>query len=67
MSSNAHDMLDKTGEAATAVISNVAGAVMDPKTGLQMAKKKSRKVAPLAALFVVAVALVAWKLRQSSD
>ena len=67
MSSVGHGTLEKLGDAATAVISNAAGAVADPKTALEMAKTKSRKMAPLAALFVLAVVLVAVKLRRSDD
>jgi hypothetical protein len=65
MSSAGHETIDRIGEAATAAISNAAGAVADPKTGLQMVKTKSRKMAPLVALFMLAVALVALKLRRS--
>ncbi len=67
MSSVPHETFEKIGDTATAVISNAAGAVADPKTAVEMAKMKSRKIAPVAALFVLAVVLVAVKLRRSGD
>lgn len=61
----AQDALDKVGEAATAAISNAAGAVADPKTAIKMAKSKGRKAAPLVAVALMILALVAvWSRRQ---
>lgn len=67
MSSVGHETLEKMGDAATAVISIAAGTVADPKTALEMARARSRKMAPLAALFVLAVLLVAVRRRRSGD
>ncbi len=64
----AQDALDKVGEAATAAISNAAGAIADPKTAIQLATTKGRKVAPLAVVVVVVLAaLMMWSRRHRPD
>lgn len=67
MKSVANETLDKAGEKATSLIGNAAGAVADPKTGFEMAKSQARKKMPMIALFVLAVIVVALKLRRSGD
>jgi hypothetical protein len=57
---NAREQVDRVGEAATAVISNAAGTVVDPKTGLTKAKKslvQPRRVITLAAIITTLVLL----------
>jgi hypothetical protein len=54
------EQVDRVGDAATSVISNAAGAVVDPKTGLAKAKKslvRPRRVITLAAILTTVVLL----------
>jgi hypothetical protein len=56
----ARKQVDRLGDAATSVISNAAGAVVDPKTGLQKAKKglvRPKRVITLGAIITTLVLL----------
>jgi hypothetical protein len=57
---NARKQVDRLGDAATSVISNAAGTVVDPKTGLSKAKKslvQPKRVVTLAAIITTLVLL----------
>jgi hypothetical protein len=57
---NARKQVDRLGDAATSVISNAAGAVADPKTGLTKAKKglvRPKRVLTLGVLITTLVLL----------